>query len=260
VHALKLFDLSGKVAVVTGGARGLGREAALALAEAGADVAICSRSSDGMATVKEIEAMGRRALFEKVDVTRSAEIEPFVSEVVARLGKIDILVNNAGIGTRGQSLETVQDSEWHEFIDGILSTVFYMAKPVARHMIERGQGGVMINMASINAFIISNIKPRYNVPYCVAKAGVAHLTRGMATNWAPHGIRVNGIAPGFIPTEMGSTLMQFPDIMQRMLDGQPIGRFGRMEEIKGVVVFLASEASSYMIGSIVTLDGGATLW
>ncbi len=260
MHALQLFDLSGKVAVVTGGVRGLGRQAALALAEAGADVAICSRSSDGTSTVNEIKAMGRRALFEKVDVTKSVEIEPFVNEVVGRFGKIDILVNNAGIGTRDQSLETVQDDEWHEFIDGILSTVFYMAKPVARHMIERGQGGVMINMASINAFIISNIKPRYNVPYCVAKAGVAHLTRGMATNWAQYGIRVNGIAPGFIPTEMGSTLMKYPDIMQRMLDGQPIGRFGHMEEIKGVVVFLASEASSYMIGSIVTIDGGATLW
>jgi NAD(P)-dependent dehydrogenase (short-subunit alcohol dehydrogenase family) len=260
MNVLQMFDLSGKVALVTGGARGLGRQAAFALAEAGADVAICSRHSDGGETVRDIEALGRRAIFEYVDVTKSAEIEPFVNNVVERLGKIDILVNNAGIGTRGQSLETVKDEEWHEFIDGILSSQFYVAKPVARHMIARGEGGAIVNMASINAYIISNIAPRYNVPYCVAKAGVAHLTRGMATNWAKYKIRVNGIAPGFIPTEMGSTLMQFPDIMNRMLAGQPIGRFGNPEEIKGVVLFLASEASSYLTGSIVTVDGGATLW
>ena len=260
MHVLESFDLSGQVAIVTGGARGLGQQAALALAEAGADVAICGRTTDGAPVAAEIEEMGRRSFFARVDITDSAEIEPFVSQVIARLGRIDILVNNAGIGTRGQSLETIEDAEWRYFIDGILNTVFYMSRPVAKHMIERGQGGVMINMASISSFIINNITPRYNVPYCVAKSGVAHLTRGMATNWAKYGIRVNGIAPGFIPTEMGSTLMQNPDIMKRWLDGQPMGRFGRVEEIKGVVVFLASEASSYMTGSIVVIDGGATLW
>jgi NAD(P)-dependent dehydrogenase (short-subunit alcohol dehydrogenase family) len=230
------------------------------LAEAGADVALCGRSTDGNSTVREIQDLGRRALFEKVDVTRSAEIESFVEHVVKDLGKIDILVNNAGIGTRGQSLETVKDEEWHEFIDGILSSQFYVSKPVARHMIGRGQGGVIVNMASINAYTIANIAPRYNVPYCVAKAGVAHLTKGMAANWAKHKIRVNGIAPGFIPTDMGSTLQKFPDIMARMLAGQPLERFGNPEEIKGVVLFLASDASSYMTGSIVVIDGGATLW
>ncbi len=260
MHTLKMFDLTGKVAVVTGGARGLGRQAALALAEGGADVAICGRTTDGTPTVREIEALGRRAFFSQVDVTKSASIEPFVAEVISRFGKIDVLVNNAGIGTRGQSLETVSDAEWHEFMDGILNTMFYVAKPVARHMIARGEGGVIINIASINAYIISNIAPRFNVPYCVAKAGVAHLTHGMATNWAQHKIRVNGLAPGFIVTDMGSTLMSIPDIKARMLAGQPIGRFGREEEIKGAILFLASDASSYMTGSNVVIDGGATLW
>ncbi|MCX6028394.1 MAG: SDR family oxidoreductase [Chloroflexi bacterium] len=260
MNVLKQFDLSGKVAVVTGGARGLGRQAALALAEAGADVAICGRSTDGTPTATEIEAMGRRSFFAKVDVTKSAEIEPFVEEVIGRLGKIDILVNNAAIGTRGQSLETVSDAEWHEFMDGIMNCMFYVAKPIARHMIARGEGGVIINMTSINAFIISNIAPRYNVPYCVAKAGVAHMTHGMATNWAPHKIRVNGIAPGFIPTEISSALLQNPDIMNRMLAGQPMGRFGQLEEIKGAILFLASDASSYMTGHNLVMDGGATLW
>jgi len=260
MNVLNLFNLSGKVAIVTGGARGLGRQAALALAEAGADVAICSRSTDGTPTAREIEAMGRRAFFAKVDVTKTAEIEPFVDEVIGRFGKIDILVNNAGIGTRGKSLETVTDAEWHEFMDGLLNNMFYMSKPVAQHMIGRGEGGVIINISSINALIISNIAPRYNVPYCVAKAGVSHLTRGMATNWAPHKIRVNGIAPGFIATEINSTLMTFPDIMSRMLAGQPMGRFGQVEEIKGAILYLASDASSYMTGHIMVLDGGATLW
>jgi NAD(P)-dependent dehydrogenase (short-subunit alcohol dehydrogenase family) len=260
MNVLKMFDLCGKVALVTGSARGLGRQAALALSEAGADVALCGRNTDGSDTVREIKAMGHRALFERVDVTKSAEIEDFVKHVVNGFGKIDILVNNAGIGTRGESLETVADEEWREFIDGILSSQFYVAKPVARHMIQRGEGGVIVNMASITAYIISNLAPRYNVPYCVAKAGVAHLTKGMAANWAKHNIRVNGIAPGFIPTDMGSTLQKFPDIMARLLAGQPLGRFGNVEEIKGVVLFLASDASSYMTGSIVVLDGGATIW
>jgi 2-deoxy-D-gluconate 3-dehydrogenase len=125
MNVLKQFDLSGKVAIVTSGARGLGRQAALALAEAGADVVICGRSTDGTPTSHGIQAMGRRSFFAKVDVTKSAEIEPFVDDVIGRFGKIDILVNNAGIGTRGQSLETVSDAEWHEFMDGIMNCMFY---------------------------------------------------------------------------------------------------------------------------------------
>jgi NAD(P)-dependent dehydrogenase (short-subunit alcohol dehydrogenase family) len=260
VNVTRLFDLSGKVAIVTGGARGLGRQAALALAEAGADVAICGRATDGAPVVRDIEAMGRRAHFARVDVTRTAEIEPFVDEVLRRFGKIDVLVNNASIATRGQSLETVKDEEWDEFIDGILSPPFYMSKPVVRHMIARGEGGVIINLSSITAVKISNLAPRYNVPYCVAKAGVSHMTRGMAANWAQFGIRVNAIQPGFIPTEISRALLDNPEIMARLLAGQPIGRFGRLEEIKGPIVFLASEASSYMTGAIVTVDGGASVW
>jgi NAD(P)-dependent dehydrogenase (short-subunit alcohol dehydrogenase family) len=260
MNVMKMFDLSGRVAVVTGGAKGLGRQAALALAEAGADVAICGRSSDGTPVAREIEALGRKAFFAKVDVTKTAEIEPFVEEVIRRFEKIDILVNNAAIGTRGQSLETITDEEWHEFIDGILSTVFYMSKPVVRHMIARGKGGVIINLSSITGTKISNLAPRYNVPYCTAKAGVSHMTKGMAGNWAQYGIRVNALVPGFIPTEISSALLKCPDIIARLLAGQPIGRFGELEEIKGPILFLASDASSYMTGSLVAVDGGASIW
>jgi NAD(P)-dependent dehydrogenase (short-subunit alcohol dehydrogenase family) len=257
---MEMFTLSGKSAIVTGVAKGLGRQAALALAEAGADVAICGRSSDGTPVVREIEALGRKGFFAKVDVTKTAEIEPFVEEAVGRFGKIDILVNNACIGTRGQSLETVKDEEWHEFIDGILSTVFYVSKPVARQMIARGKGGVIINLSSIAGTKISNLALRYNVPYCTAKAGVSHLTKGMAGNWAQYGIRVNALVPGFIPTEISSALLKCSDIMARMLAGQPMGRFGELEEIKGPILFLASDASSYMTGSLVAVDGGASIW
>jgi NAD(P)-dependent dehydrogenase (short-subunit alcohol dehydrogenase family) len=149
-------------------------------------------------------------------------------------------------------------------MDGIMNCMFYMAKPVARHMIGRGEGGVIINMTSINAFITSNIAPRYNVPYCVAKAGIAHLTRGMATNWATHKIRVNGVAPGFIITEMVSSLMKFPDIMSRMLAGAADGAFrpggrnqgcGPFSGVRSVILH-----DRHMTGGIAVLDGGATLW
>jgi NAD(P)-dependent dehydrogenase (short-subunit alcohol dehydrogenase family) len=257
------MKLEGRVALVTGASQGIGHACALALAREGASVAVAARNRQKLdELVGQIAAAGGKAAAFVVvmDVAEEEQVKSGIKSALAQFGKIDILVNNAGIGTRGQSLETISDDEWHEFIDGILSTQFYVARPVAKHMIARGQGGVMVNLASINAYIISDIAPRYNVPYCVAKAGVAHLTHGMATNWAKYHIRVNGIAPGFIPTEMGSTLMKYPDIMARMLAGQPIGRFGNPEEIKGVVVFLASEASSYMTGSIVVVDGGATLW
>ena len=211
MNVRKCSTCPGKVAIVTGGARGLGRQAALALAEAGADVAICGRNTDGTPSSKEVEALGRKGFFAKVDLTKSRPRSKCLSEeVIRRFGKIDIFVNNAGIGTRGQSLETVKDEEWHEFIDGILNTVFYMSKPVARHMIARGQGGVIINISSIAAMVISNLAPRYNVPYCVAKAGVSHLTKGMAANWAPHGIRVNAIAPGSSRLKWGTRCRSSP--------------------------------------------------
>ena len=127
-------------------------------------------------------------------------------------------------------------------------------------MISRGQGGVIINMASQNAVIISNLFPRHNVPYCAAKAGVAQLTKGMASDWAAHNIRVNAIAPGYMETEMTARSRAEPEIYQRVIDNTPMKRYGREEEVKGIVVFLASRASSFMTGSVVLMDGGTTIW
>jgi NAD(P)-dependent dehydrogenase (short-subunit alcohol dehydrogenase family) len=261
MNVRELFDLSGKVAIVTGGARGLGRQAALALAEAGADVAVCDLSeAECHDTMAEIKALGRCSLSAKADVTRLSEIEVFVQSVVEGFGKIDILVNNAGRPSQGLSLEKVDDEVWRDIIDTNLSGMFYVAKPVASHMISRGEGGTIINVASINSLVISNIQPRHNVPYCVSKAGVAQLTRGMAADWAGHQIRVNAIAPGYIETEQTAKSRAYPEIVARTLANTPMGRYGRPEEIKGTIVYLASEASSFMTGSIVVVDGGITIW
>jgi NAD(P)-dependent dehydrogenase (short-subunit alcohol dehydrogenase family) len=257
----ELFDLTGKSAIVTGGARGLGRQAALALAEAGADVALCDLlAAEGQQTCAEIDGLDRRAYFGRVDVTQPDEIESFVSAVIDRLGKVDILVNNAGMPSTGLPLEEESEDGWRRMIDTNLSSMFYMSQPVARHMIARGQGGAIINVASINTIIISNILPRHNVPYCTAKGGVGQLTKGMASDWAPYNIRVNAVAPGYIATAQTANSRKYPEIVARLTENCPMKRYGREEEIKGTIVYLASEASSFMTGSIVVMDGGTTIW
>lgn len=261
MNVLEQFKLDGQVAIVTGGAQNLGRQHALALAEAGADVAICDLAEEaGLATQAEIEQLGRRAWFGKVDVTQTEQIEAFVSEVLTRFGKIDILVNNAAIPSEGIALHEVSDDQWRRIIDTNLSSLFYFGKRVAQHMIQRGQGGKIINLASMNWMVIGNIFPRHNVTYCVAKAGVAHLTRGMASEWAQYGIRVNAVAPGFIHTQQTAASAKVPEILERNLANTPMKRYGRLDELKGAIVFLASDASSFATGSILNIDGGYTIW
>ena len=191
-------------------------------------------------------------------MTRVDEIEAFVGQVVERLGKIDILVNNAGMSSDGLALDEEPDDAWRRMLDTNLSSMFYFGKRVARHMIERQQaGGVIINMGSINSLVISNIAPRHNVPYCVAKAGVAQLTRGMAADWVSYGIRVNA---GTMLTAQTAASRKYPEIMERIIANTPMKRYGEEEEIKGLVVYLASPASAFMTGSLVVMDGGVTIW
>jgi NAD(P)-dependent dehydrogenase (short-subunit alcohol dehydrogenase family) len=261
MNVLDQFSLSGKVAIVTGGARGLGRQMALALAEAGADVAICDLLAEaGECVADELRNLGRRACFGKVDVTNITDIEGFIKQVEAQLGPVDILVNNAGISSDGLILDEEPDDVWRRMIDTNLSSMFYFGKRVAQAMIRRGAPGVIINLGSINSFVISNIAPRHNVPYCVAKAGVAQLTRGMAADWAPYGIRVNCIAPGTMLTAQTAASRKYPEIMERIIANTPMKRYGEEEEIKGLVVYLASPASSFMTGSSIIMDGGTTIW
>jgi 2-dehydro-3-deoxy-D-gluconate 5-dehydrogenase len=261
-NVLDLFDLAGKVAIVTGAARGLGRQAALALAEAGANVAICDvLEAEGAQTSREIKDLGRQALFAKVDVTQAEQIMQFVQQVIAEMGQVDILVNNAGIGSSGSSLEDEDEDFWRHIIETNLSSMFYFAKPVARHMIARQQGGAIINTGSISSLIINNLHPLlHNVCYCTTKAGILHLTRGMASDWARYGIRVNAIAPGYMHTPLSTRLRQSGEVAERIIASVPMGRWGQEDELKGAVVFLASRASSYMTGSTVVIDGGMTIW
>jgi NAD(P)-dependent dehydrogenase (short-subunit alcohol dehydrogenase family) len=261
MSVLDQFKLDGQVAIVTGGAQNLGRQHALALAEAGADVAICDLAEEaGKNTVAEIEALGCRALFGCVDVTKTAEIDVFVEEVIQRLGKIDILINNAAMPSEGIALQEVHDDKWRQIIDTNLSSLFYFGKRVARHMIARGQGGRIINISSMNWMVIGNIFPRHNVTYCVAKAGVAHLTRGMASEWAQYNIRVNALAPGYIHTQQTAASAKIPEILERNLAATPMKRYGRLDELKGSIVYLASEASSFATGTVLNIDGGYTIW
>ncbi len=258
---LQLFSLEGHVALVTGGARGLGQEIACALAAVGADIAICDLlAEEGEATAREIRTLGRRARFGRVDVTSRTEIEAFLDQVEADLGPVDILVNNAGIESEGIPIEDVPDELWDRIIDVNLSSMFRVAGAVGHRMIARRQGGVVINMGSISGQIVSKIFPRHNVAYGVSKAGVAHLTRGLASEWAHHGIRVNAIAPGYMLTASTATSRRNPEIVARLTEMTPMKRYGEPWELGGAAIFLASDASSYMTGHIVVIDGGNTIW
>ena len=259
MSVLDLYDLSDRVAIVTGAARGLGRQSALALAEAGADVAICDLlEAQGEGTARDIEALGRRSVFARADVTHSEQVDAFVRQVINTLGKVDILVNNVGIPSQGRALEDENDTFWRHIVETNMSSVFYVSRAAAQHMIERAEGGVIINMGSMSGLIINNISPRRNVPYCATKAGVLHLTRGMASDWARYGIRVNAIAPGYMVTEQTSFIDS--ELEQRLLANTPMGRFGQVDELKGTVVYLALRASSFVTGSVIVVDGGTTIW
>jgi len=260
MSVLENFCLDGRVAIVTGGARGLGRQHALALAEAGADVAICDLlQEEGERTREEVAALGVRAWFGKVDVTQPDQIDGFIAEVEEQLGPIRILVNNAARPSEGCALADLDDALWRQILEINLSSVFYFGKRVAARMAEGGAGGSIINIASINAHVISNIAPRYNATYCAAKAAVENLSKSMAAQWAPT-IRVNTLAPGYIHTDQTAATAAIPEALKRNIENTPMRRYGRIDELKGAIVFLASDASSYMTGSTLVIDGGYTVW
>jgi len=261
VNVLDTFRLNGRVAIVTGGARGLGRQHALALAEAGASVAICDLlEAEGEETRRELEALGVRAWFGRVNVTVAEEIDAFLRGVEANLGPIRILVNNAARPSEGCALADLDDALWREILETNLAGVFYFGKRAAARMAAGGAGGSIINIASINAHVISNIAPRYNAAYCAAKAAVENLSKSMAAQWAPRNIRVNTLAPGYIHTRQTAATAAIPEALKRNIENTPMKRYGRLDELKGAIVFLASDASSFMTGSTLVMDGGYTIW
>jgi NAD(P)-dependent dehydrogenase (short-subunit alcohol dehydrogenase family) len=252
---LDSFGLSGRRALVTGGNRGLGRAFAVALAEAGADVAIAARDESLSArVVSEIESRGRRGLAVQADITVRADVTSMVAEVTEAFGGIDVLVNNAGIAIHRPALE-IPDEEWQQVFDLNVTALWNCSTAVARGMIDAG-GGVIVNVGSMSAQVVN--RPQWQASYNASKAAVHHLTRSLAAEWAPHGIRVNAIAPGYVKTEMAP--VDRPEFRQNWILDAPLQRYATPEEIAPSVVYLASPASSFMTGSILLIDGGYSVY
>jgi NAD(P)-dependent dehydrogenase (short-subunit alcohol dehydrogenase family) len=250
---LAVFDLTGKVAVVTGGSKGLGREMALALAEAGADVAVVSRTLVDLEKVAEqIQQQGGRALAVAADITHEAEVEKMVQQILAVLGHIDILVNNAGIGGTTPVLD-LDEAEWDRYMAVNLKGPVLCAKYVGREMVKQRQGKI-INVASVFSQVIA----RYMGAYAASKAALVQFTRTLALEWSRHNIQVNALCPGYFATPMNQEFFATA-AGERLIQSLPLQRIGSPEEIRGAIVFLASAATSYMTGAVLFIDGGHSL-
>jgi 2-deoxy-D-gluconate 3-dehydrogenase len=247
---LDQFRLDGRVAAVTGASRGLGQSLAMALAEAGADLALVERSG-GTANAARIAALGRRAVVIRADLAEPDAVARIVEQTVAELGGIDILVNNAGIIRRAPLLE-LSTADWDEVMDVNLRALFFLSQAAARVMVAQGRGGKIINLASLLSF-----QGGIRVPsYTASKSAVLGLTRALANELAPHRINVNAIAPGYMATDNTRALREDPVRNQAILDRIPTGRWGTPEDLQGAAVFLASAASNYMHGHTLAVDGG----
>jgi NAD(P)-dependent dehydrogenase (short-subunit alcohol dehydrogenase family) len=255
LSVLDLFRLTGKVAVVTGGNRGIGRAIAVGLAEAGAAVAIAARDETrNDATVAELKALGAEAIAVSTDVTSRDELARMRDVVTAELGPIDILVNNAGVGGHGEAV-AVEDAEWERILGVNLEAVWKASQVVGEQMIARRTGSI-VNIGSISALIVN--RPQWHAPYAISKAGVHHLTRSLAAEWAQADVRVNAIAPGYVKTEIAD--IDKPEYRHYWVDEVPMQRYAMPAEIAPTAVYLASDASSFVTGSVVVVDGGYTLW
>ena len=243
------FDLTGKVALVTGSSGGLGQGMALGLAQAGADIISVSYSSS-KDTVDKVQALGREALEIEADLSKHDTLEDVVHQALAFKGKIDILVNNAGIIRHAPAVE----HPWKDFADVIdinLETVFYLSQLVGRHMIEQGSGKI-ISVASMLSY-----QGGINVPgYTASKHGVAGITKALANEWASKGIQINAIAPGYMLTDNTAPIVADPARFDAITDRIPAGRWGTAADMQGPVVFLASKASDYLNGHVICVDGG----
>ena len=242
----------GKTALVTGASSGIGRGCALALAREGADLALCDLQIDWLAdTAAAVRALGRRAECFAVNVSQAADVEAGVNAAVQALGRIDILVNNAGI-TKDGFLARMSEADWDAVIDVNLKGTFLFSKAVGKIMM-RQRGGAIVNIASI----IGLIGNAGQCNYAASKAGVIALTKSVAKELAGRGVRANAVAPGFIETRMTEVLSA--EVRQKMLDAIPMGRFGTPQDVADVVLFLASDASSYVTGHVVTVSGGMVM-
>jgi NAD(P)-dependent dehydrogenase (short-subunit alcohol dehydrogenase family) len=254
MSVLDLFDLTGRTALVTGASSGIGKKVAEAYLQAGAQVAIAARHFEVLETVAaELASAGGRVIPISCDVTQPDQVNRMVDHVIAELGGLDIAVCNAGIINLKAMLD-MSPEEFQAIQDTNVTGVFLTAQAAARAMVAQGRGGAIINTASMSGHIIN--VPQQAGHYCTSKAAVIHLTKAMAVELAPHNIRVNSVSPGYILTELVEPMAEYHRLWEPKI---PLGRIGRPEELTGLYVYLASDASSYMTGSDVVIDGGYTI-
>jgi 2-deoxy-D-gluconate 3-dehydrogenase len=249
------FDLTGKTAFVTGASRGIGRVMAAAFAGAGADVALVARSEDGLKeTARQITDQGREAVIIPADVTQEEAVNAAVDEAISRLGHLDIVVNNAGGNNFTVPVLDMRPSGWDKIMRLNVDSTLYVCRAAGRHLTEQGSGSV-INVASVAGLGGAPGLSHYGA----AKAAVVSLTKSLAAEWALRGVRVNALCPGWTATDLNRFLWDSEDGGQAIIASVPMGRWGRVEEMAGPAVFLASEASSFMTGQVLVVDGGQTI-
>ena len=252
----EMFDLTGKVAIVTGGYHGIGRGIAEGLAEAGADIVVCARNYDRcVEACADIEKMGVKALPIRCDIRKTEDVEDLVTQTVQKMGKVNILVNNAGVGGSEKPILEMSDEDWDDVIKIDLRGAFICSRAAVKEMIKQG-GGKIINVASIMAFITTANMSAYSA----SKGGMVQLTNVMALEFVKYNIQVNALCPGYFLTPMNRKWFESETGKKIIQKNIPMGRLGKCEELKGTAIYLASSASDFMTGSCIVIDGGQMVW